>query len=476
MNIFRFSVRRTMPFSAAVLFATLVAGCGSSNTGGDLAAGGAIAAQNVVGNESPSNPGQVATEGAGATNAAMSDVAANMGGQSANCTSNADCAVGSGCQLPSGVCVPQCSEDGRCQSGRRCTTDGLCVEATSCQDSSGCPMGQACDTCIGMCVDGAERQCERKGDLRCLNSRDRGYEYCDTCSGQCRAVVDVCEPCTTDAQCGTNGVCATRTVGGSTGVFGTCLKSCANDIACEVLGAGFQCVEIGQGQKGCQPSDGQCRRTSACSMDGDCPPDAYCDQGRCIRGCTEGGCPTGQLCQGLRCGPPCSTANDCPMGLICESSGLCKVENGCVTSADCPDAETYCDRATQMCVPGCEVDLDCGDAGKTCSGGRCVERGCAAAFQCGFGQICNEESRQCMEAPGQHCMMGCDPESMTPCGLDGSQCLNLQDEDGNDLGAFCFEACAQEPNECPKGYGCQPIMDQSGNVMSQLCMRDCTIN
>ena len=86
------------------------------------------------------------------------------------------------------------------------------------------------------------------------------------------------------------------------------------------------------------------------------------------------------------------------------------------------------------------------------------------------------ESRQCEEPPGRHCEMGCDPESMDPCGEAGSRCLKLQDEDGNDLGSFCFEACGQEPNECPKGYSCQELKDENDMVLNRLCFRDCTFN
>ena len=143
---------------------------------------------------------------------------------------------------------------------------------------------------------------------------------------------------------------------------------------------------------------------------------------------------------------------------------------------DCAQAETYCNRDTFMCVPGCEVDNDCGDASKECSAGRCVDRGCVAAYQCAFGQVCDLASSMCIDAPGAHCMEGCNAESMDPCGEQGSRCLKLQDEEGNELGSFCFEACGEEPNECPKGYSCQELMDENGMVQNKLCIRDCTFN
>ena len=68
------------------------------------------------------------------------------------------------------------------------------------------------------------------------------------------------------------------------------------------------------------------------------------------------------------------------------------------------------------------------------------------------------------------------PRIVNPCGNEGSRCLKLQDEDGNELGNFCYEGCGMEPNECPKGYRCQELKDENDVVVNRLCFRDCTFN
>src|SRR5690606_36972513 len=139
--------------------------------------------------------------------------------------------------------------------------------------------------------------------------------------------------------------------------------------------------------------------------------------GRCVPGCTPGGCPNNNVCERGECLPPCDMRGEaCPMPAMCNpATGLCEIEGACLASRDCPDPETYCDVTQNMCVSGCEVDNDCRDATKECVDNACVPRGCKGAYSCAFGQVCDVASGQCMDAQGPYCDM-CDPDAMGSCG------------------------------------------------------------
>ena len=298
------------------------------------------------------------------------------GGEAANAMTcmEGTCAAGSGCDPISMTCLPLCLPNGDCPEGRQCTGDGLALWTLRVHKHL-IVREPWYATPVKGCVAAGRKVCEREGDLRCSKSRERGYEYCDLCSMQCRPVAGSCGECQTDAQCGDRALCAKTIVAGTETTTGTCLRTCSTDANCELIGPTFECAEVRPGRKACAPRAGnQCEEVPACQMDADCPPDRYCESGRCLQGCTEGGCPVGNLCQGLRCGPPCQTGEDCQDGLECQPDGRCKVPNGCATSAECLEPETFCDRNALMCVAGCEVDNDCGDASKECSSGRCVDR------------------------------------------------------------------------------------------------------
>ena len=169
-------------------------------------------------------------------------------------------------------------------------------------------------------------------------------------------------------------------------------------------------------------------------------------------------------------------ADDACEGAAVCTDGRCTIPNGCATSAECMEPETHCDRSTNMCVPGCELDVDCLSAELECVATQCIERGCSGNYQCGFGDVCELETAECVMAMGQHCAPGCDPMSMAPCGAEGSRCLSLQDEDENPQGEFCFEPCAPSPNECPQGYQCIELMDDMGTPMGRICVRPCYLD
>jgi hypothetical protein len=394
----------------------------------------------------------------------------NDGDPNMSCGSHADCPAGSLCDPGTEQCRIGCQNDLDCGQDRYCTAAGFCEAVRSCTDSDSCSEGEACD-CHQRCTPMMGRTC--RTNLQCETQA-----YCDSCSGQCRERADQCGACSLDEACDPRAVCVGALVLGQEAASapGYCARRCQG--SCDVVGPGYVCEDVRPGVTACVPPDGQCASNAACSVDADCPPDRFCNQRMaCQLGCSgDVGCPTGQVCQRLRCGPPCAATTDCQMGEECEDDGHCRIPGGCNTSADCLEPETHCDRNQSLCVPGCEVDNDCLDATQECLGTVCRPRGCSGNYQCAFGQVCNLESNMCEDASGNHCSPGCDPQTPDPpCGGTGSRCLSLEDREGNPVGDFCFEACELEPNECPKGYSCVELMDDMGAGMGNLCVRDCTL-
>lgn len=383
------------------------------------------------------------------------------GGGMASCEADDACPPGAVCRDT--VCVAACEGDDDCGPSAACT-DQACVPRTPCADVADCGAGQAC-ACTGYCVDAPGNACQ--GALQCSPQ-----EYCDDCTGTCTARIEACGRCASSDACTRRGdICAPM---GSAGLT-HCLRACpGGQGTCDGLGPGYRCEDV-DGTMACVPETRECAAVQPCDDDAQCPLDHFCnDTGRCQEGClgNDLACPNGELCQGLRCGPPCVNDGDCGDGGECQDDGHCRVPGGCLSSADCVEAQTYCDVAQRQCVPGCQVDDDCFDATLECVANACRERGCAANYQCAFGEVCELESAQCVEAEGRHCEEGCDPMDEASCG-DTARCLSLQDEEENPLGDFCLERCLEAPNECPQGYTCTELTDMDGNVQDRLCIRRC---
>lgn len=183
--------------------------------------------------------------------------------------------------------------------------------------------------------------------------------------------------------------------------------------------------------------------------DGRAPVEARCD----------GGCPSGQVCQGSACidlpahcpcpvESYCDLAKDtcligclddsqCSLGRICDSSRrLCVA--GCRTDSNCPSR--MCDTARQTCLVSCQADGDC-PAAQICDAARrlCVT-GCRADSGCSAAQICDAQQFLCI--PGcrtdgscpatqiceqQRCVPGClanrDCAATQICDLTAHRCL-----------------------------------------------------
>ena len=388
----------------------------------------------------------------------------------ASCAADDDCPPGTLCDLDQMACRSSCDRDAECGPAAACMSS-FCVDLTACEGGVGgmCGEGTTCD-CRGLCVPQQGNPCQ--GDLQCQVN-----EYCDPCQGQCLARVTPCGACTESVSCERpSDLCAPVGDRGET----HCLRSCTGQGTCDNLGPGYLCQELGAQGTFCIPESGECLGLTECARDAECDPGFFCNERQqCQPSCADDtSCPEGLLCQGLRCGPPCTTDTDCDTeSAVCEADGHCKIPGGCQSSRDCLEAETYCNLDSLRCVSGCQVDDDCLDANQECVADRCRPRGCSRNYQCSFGQVCDIESSVCVMAEGRHCESGCNPMmSETSCGTEGQRCLSLQDEDMNPLGDYCFEPCQPEPNACPQGYSCQTIEDANTGSSFSLCLRSCNLN
>jgi len=413
--------------------------------------------------------GSAGGDGAGGVSTAGVSLGGAQGGTGPNlsCSQDDDCPPGTLCDEGSMSCQAGCLSDQECGQQERCL-EGLCRALQSCTEGQGCE-GDAVCSCDGLCLPKVGAPCT--GNLQCATS-----EYCDPCEGQCKPRVAPCGPCQLSESCARRGdLCAP--IGES--AQRSCLRRCEGQATCDQVGPGYLCQAVGS-EPGmfCVPESGDCASVAQCQSDAECPADHFCNERQqCQGGCLgeDTACPTGQLCQGLRCAPPCMVAGDCSAtGAVCEE-GRCRIPGGCTSSQDCLEAETYCDLNSNRCVSGCQVDNDCLDATQECVGGRCRPRGCSRNYQCSFGEVCDLETSQCVLAEGRHCEAGCDPQaSDSSCGTGGQRCLSLQDEEENPIGDFCFEPCQEEPNPCPQGYSCTTIEDPNAGEL-KLCVRRCDV-
>ena len=406
--------------------------------------------------------------GGGPSTGGVADGGAAGGGSlvppETGCADDDGCAPGNRCDRAAAACRPACAADAECGPTARCAVDaGVCRALPPCDASTPCAAGSTC-TCRGVCEPVEGTPC--MGDLQCPVE-----EFCDLCVDACRPRIAPCARCDE-----ATGGCERRTDRclpvGAAGLA-HCLRGCIDQSTCDALGAGYLCRQVGDDSV-CVPPGAECGLETGCASDTDCPRGRICgERGVCQPGCeADVACPVGQVCEASRCRPPCAGPADCPNGGMCEADGHCRVPGGCITSADCPERETHCDRAEGRCVPGCELDADCLSAADVCVDGACVSRGCTGNYQCAFEEVCALETGRCEPAGGRHCESGCDPMDTASCGP-GNRCLSLQDEDGNALGDFCYEACQESPNECPQGYQCQSLELMMNEPPVELCVRRC---
>jgi hypothetical protein len=336
-----------------------------------------------------------------------------------------------------------------------------------CVDDEGCA-GDAVCSCEGQCVALTGTPCT--APLGCGSGT-----WCNLCVGQCEPTKAYCEPCVDQGSCGLGAACVPFVTGGT-----YCGAQCLTDVGCAVYGPGHVCIEVsGVTYKQCVPKSGSCENLGVCEDDGDCPGQDVCNAslGECYEGCTDDGqCPAGDLCVAGRCQAPCGSDEECTPPAVCEPDGRCVIPGSCEEAADCPEPETYCDKALGSCEPGCLEDADCQDASKICEGKTCVDKDCTHNYQCSFGEICEPSNGACVPSPDPHCAPCADGDP-GPCGGAPNLCASFEDGEGQAQGEFCLLTCADDPvDACPQGYGCQQISQPDAGVEGFFCTRSCWVD
>ncbi|MDP2314545.1 MAG: hypothetical protein Q8P41_16705 [Pseudomonadota bacterium] len=152
----------------------------------------------------------------------------------------------------------------------------------------------------------------------------------------------------------------------------------------------------------------------------------------------------------------CSEDVPCPFGSVCVA-GECE-SHSCATSFQC-GLNQHCENSS--CVDGCETHDDCG-FGDLCDAEtqECVAAECTdTKLDCGFGEFCNPGG-ECYQAGGYYCAP-CEDDG--DCGGNGNMCLN---------GGYCGVTCDSD-TDCPGGFDCLPVSDFNGNVVSNQCFTYC---
>ncbi len=388
-----------------------------------------------------------------------------------DCETDDDCPETSFCLVAgnneTGACQIGCREGG-CEDGQLCDletrecSDG-CREDGDCGDEEFCAVPEDAD--LGACREGCRTDDQCPGELTCLPG-----------SGVCVGV-----ECNDDELCPPNFFCDSD--------LAHCVPGCTDDAHCE---DGTTCVE------------GACVGMD-CEEDDDCPEAQFCgDELRCAPGCRDDAtCEFGQICpEDTRiCRDGCREDGDCDLADYCEPTELacvegCRDDDSCVPGNSCLEVAIDEDETMRRrCVPTpCTSDVECLDdfycaIPQDEDEGECAV-GCRLGDDCPVGFQCDEETRQCVDAPcndSDECPLGffCDPELETPTcvpGCDGNgQCPNDQPCDvetntcgcGTDLDCaqsqvcdrgMCVQACT-EHTDCGDGFFCE--------FDSGLCLEGC---
>lgn len=161
----------------------------------------------------------------------------------------------------------------------------------------------------------------------------------------------------------------------------------------------------------------------------------------------------------------CETSDNCPPGTVCTESGTCQ-QLQCTSSNDCP-VGNWCDLDKGDCTPGCVSDNDCLPSEQCDVEQRqCRTPGCRnTVLDCAFGEFCNENSGECIDAGNAYCR-AC--ERNEDCGASGANlCLRF----GGQLDAYCGVDCSTD-QVCPAGYSCVRVTN-TGETVSFQCIAAC---
>jgi hypothetical protein len=231
---------------------------------------------------------------------------------------------------------------------------------------------------------------------------------------------------------------------------------------------------------------------SACTVDSDCDPagEGYlrCDaaQGFCL--CTDDrGCGTGEKCNALgscQADSGCNSNVDCGDNLFCDvttSQCLAVDECGagdgrrcCVLDSQCGFGNV-CDTLSRQCVPGCRDTADCilGQACVRALGqalGQCAAGVCSGDNLCGFGEVCSSDGACERDTRGPYCLGCAGGVASDDCGQRGNFCLT----DTVNGGEFCGIDCGGG-EACPFGYTCGDVIiipPQAPFCAAEVCLKD----
>jgi hypothetical protein len=218
---------------------------------------------------------------------------------------------------------------------------------------------------------------------------------------------------------------------GSGGSGGSQSGTCADDADCESrpgrsrcsvpTGDCVECLTVSDCDGNSECVNNACRPITPCSSTDDCPQNLVCNTSsdRCVQCFGGAGCAAGDICVGNTCRKPCTNDNQCVLfGLRCDTgNGYCA---SCISDDDCANDHN--------CQQGACVRDICVEESGSCNGNvitACNENGSQllGSVPCGSEESCVEEdgSASCEPwvcTPGS---MGCAPtgERIISCSEDG---------------------------------------------------------
>jgi hypothetical protein len=247
------------------------------------------------------------------------------------CTCGSGCPECKVCDEDADACIPDAQQvgDGCGAVGQVCRADGTCsCEVATCPDCTACAGNGLCEVCAGCCEDG---QCVAS----CGACQVCADGQCVSCPDCCDGDGGVCRPGTTNAACGSSGICD----------ICSGQEQCQNQTCVCVP----NCIGKNCGPNGCGGQCGTCTAPNTCGGGG--------TPGVC--GCARTTC----AAQGKNCG---TIPDGCGGALNCGNCGgaapICanNVCTACTSSTQCP-ANTICEggscRACDVCLDGsCDYD------------------------------------------------------------------------------------------------------------------------
>ncbi len=354
------------------------------------------------------------------------------------------------CETDGGACIPKCVNDLECsryKNGSICDLmSGKCAPARI-----GTRLGQGCNN-DAECQEGFDSDdlCYSSGPGCICNKGDA--PAATNAQGTCRRRLQACEKCSTDDQCGSDGIIFGPPGGIGVGKCSGFMGDVSGNKYCRYQKVGqCPCGTIDDGSGYCAPQSMSCSQVG-CNEDKNCPSGSVCTVnqpdagvgscgGICVPRCrwdfinkelVAPGCRPGEVCwvdsKNLdpnsifygsgRCKPPCNDDNDCKgssnpfggMNLTCraekdrsggDTAKRCRANGVCMDNAECPEKANpddpylgYCDRGSFICE-----DNTCRTGDDPVSGQ--AYRDCRSPFACAVEnnrKICKKQT--CVEQGG----------------------------------------------------------------------------